>query len=168
MARATQKRGGIEVDGLAEAVAALGKLDKQYRKEAVQIFRDAAIDVQKRSQANIGKVGRYPNRKGMIGRSATGTGAGVKLRAVKYPWALGAEYGEVSAHVYGRPDAQRDFKRRTFGVFKPPTSSDMAKNTGGYMIQPVIRARLPHIAEQVSDDMTALIDRAMRKAGVPR
>jgi len=164
----TQKRGGIEVDGLAEAINALGKLDKQYKKEAVQVFRDAAKDVQGRAQANIGKVGRYPEKKGMIGRSATSTGAGVKLRASKYPWAYGAEYGETMASVFGRPSAQSGFKRRTFGHFKPPTSSDMFKNRGGYMIQPVLRARLPHISVKASDDMTKLIDRQLRQSGVPR
>lgn len=164
----TQKRGGVEVDGLAEAVRALGKLDGgEYKKEAVAIFREAAKDVQGRSQRLIGNVGRYPARRGMIGRSATSTGAGVKLRARKYPWALGAEYGEVVADVYGREQAQTDFKRRTMGEWKPPTSTDMFKNRGGYMIQPVLRARLPKIKETLAEDMTKLIDRAMRKAGVP-
>jgi len=164
----TQKRGGIEIDGLAEAINALGKLDKQYKKEAVAIFREVATDVQKRAQKRVGRVGRYPAKRGMIGRSATGTGAGVKLRASKYPWAYGAEYGEVIANVYGRPSAQSGFKRRTFGVFKPPTSSDMFKNRGGYMIQPVIRQRQKWIFKKSSEDMTKLIDKAMRRAGVPR
>jgi len=164
----TQKRGGIEIDGLAETINALGKLDKQYKKEAVQVFREVATDVQRRSQARIGRVGRYPTRKGIIGRSATSTGAGVKLRASKYPWAYGAEYGEVVAAVYGKPYPQHAFKRRTFGAFKPPSSSDMRTNTGGYMIQPTIRARFPKIEKKASDDMTKLIDKAMRKAGVPR
>jgi len=164
----TQKRGGIEVDGLAETINALGKLDKQYKKEAVGIFREVATDVQKRSQAKIGRVGRYPTNRGMIGRSATSTGAGVKLRASKYPWAYGAEYGEVVASVYGHDVGQSRFKRRTFGQFKPPTSSDMWRNTGGYMIQPTIRARLPWILKKSSGDMTKLIDRQLRKSGVKR
>ena len=164
----TQNRGGVEVDGLAESIRALGKLDGEYKKEAVAVFREAATDVQKRAQARIGAVGRYPTQRGMIGRSATSTGAGVKLRASKYPWAYGAEFGEVVADVYGNPVGQTRFRRRTMGVFKPPTSSDMFVNTGGYMVQPVLRARLPKIEEQVSEDLTKLIDRAMRQAGVPR
>lgn len=168
MARATQKRGGLEIDGLAESIRALKKLDPGYRKEAVQIMRDVATDVQHRAQAKIGTVGRYPKRKGIIGRSATGAGAAVKLRASKYPWAYGAEYGEVIATVFDNNIPQRRFRRRTFGTFKPPTSSDMFKNTGGYMIQPVIRARLPWIEKTASEDMTRLIDKAMRRAGVPR
>jgi len=164
----TQKRGGLEVDGLAEAINALGKLDKQYKKEAVNVFRDSAKDIQARSQALIGRVGRYPTRRGMIGRSATSTGAGVKLRASAYPWAYGAEYGEVVADVFGHDVRQSRFKRRTFGKFKPPTSSDMFLNRGGYMIQPTLRARLPKVLEKASTDMTKLIDDQMRRSGVPR
>jgi len=169
----TQKRGGLEVDGLAEAINALGKLDKQYKKEAVNVFRDSAKDIQARSQALIGRVGRYPNRKGMIGRSATSTGAGVKLRASKFEYAYGAEYGEVVSNIPQYPSGTKDygqsgFKRRTFGRFKPPTSSDMFQNRGGYMIQPTLRARLPKVLEKASTDVTKLIDSQLRRSGVPR
>lgn len=159
---------GLQVDGLTEAMKALGRLDKEYRREAVDIFRDVAKDVQSRAQSSIGNAGSYPRKKGMIGRSATSKGAALKLRASKYPWAYGAEYGEIVAHVYGRPVGQSRMKRRTMGRHKPPTSSDLFKNTGGYMIQPAIRKRGPHIIREVDTRMVALIDKAMRKAGVPR
>jgi hypothetical protein len=136
-----------------------------------------AVDIQRRSQARIGRVGRYPNKDGMIGRSIASGGAAVKLRASKYPWALGAEYGEAEAHVpqyhknTGRkpsiPYPQRKFKARTMGVFKPPTSPDMFKNHGGYMIQPTLRARLPFIEKELNKDFTRLFDVTLRKAGVP-
>lgn len=164
----TTKRGGLEVDGLAAAVRALQKVSPELKREAVEVFRDQAKDVQRRAQARIGRVGRYPRRKGMIGRSATSTGAGVKLRASKYPWALGAEYGEKTMHVHGHPARQFTLDARTMGVFNPPTSSDMGKNRGGYMIQPVIRARMPFITKDVSERMLLLYDKAFRKAGVPR
>lgn len=168
MASPYTKGYGVKVDGLAESIRALKKLDPAYRKEAVGIFRTSAQEVQVKAQRSIGHVGRYPKRKGMIGRSATGTGAAVKLRAKKYPWALSAEYGEVVADVYGVPYPQEAFKRRTMGIWRPPTSQDMFKNKGGYMVQPVLRAMLPKITKQASDDLTDLIDRAMRKAKVPR
>ena len=166
----TQKRGGLEIDGLTEAINALGKLDKEYKREAVDIMRDTAKDIQNRAQASIGnhRAYRMPRNKGMIGRSATSTGAGIKLRASKYPWAYAAEYGEVVANVFGPRVGQRRFSRRTAAPFKPPTSDDMAKNNGGYMIQPAIRKRFPHIMDTIDKDMTRLIDRAMRKAGVPK
>jgi len=170
-----QKRGGLEVDGLAEWITALKKVDKKYHKEAVQVFRDAATDIQKRAQLSIGRVGRYPNGKGMIGRSATSTGAGVKLRAAKYPWADPAEMGDGvgtipqydgpgKGHSEGR--AQHSFKRRTFGQLRQPTSPDMMKNRGGYMIQPAIRARLPKWEKEAGERLLEITGRAMRSQGV--
>ena len=160
--------GGISVDGLNETIRALGKVDKQLKAEAVDTMRDGAKRVQADAQGRIGAGGyRMKRNRGMIGRSATATGAGIKLRASKYPWAYAAEYGEVVANVFGSRVGQYRMKRRTAAPFKPPTSSDMAKNRGGYMIQPTIRKRFPHIMKQLDKGMTALIDRAMRKAGVP-
>ena len=175
MATPTSFKGsGVKVDGLTETVKALGKVEKTYQKEAVQVFREAAADVQKRAQGNIGKVGRYPAKRGMIGRSATAKGAGVALNANRYPWALGAEYGEVVSNVPQHGDqwqtmelGQSQFKRRTMGVFKPPTTTDMFKNTGGYMVQPVLRARLPKIEIDVATRINVIMNKALRQAGVP-
>ena len=167
MARATQKRGGVEVEGLAESIRALNRLDGKYRKEAVETFRDAAKDIQKRSQSKIG-AGGYRGPKPKIGRSATRTGAGVKLRAGVAPWGLGAEFGEIVGDVHGQRVGQYRYRRRTMPTFKPPTSSDLLKNRGGYMIQPTIRARLPFWEREVARRISELINRAMRKAKVPR
>lgn len=169
MARARQIGGGVEVEGLAESIRALKRLDPLYRKEAVQVMRDAATDVQKVAQGNIGAGGgRYPQRRGMIGRSSTGAGAGVKLRASRYPWALGAEFGEKVAHVYGRPRSQSGFRRRTMPPHRPATSRDLAVNRGGWMIQPAIRSRLPHWNREAARQLQELITKALRSAGVPR
>jgi hypothetical protein len=169
VASTTTKRGGVEVEGLAESIKALGKLQPQYRKEAVETFRDAAKDVQRRAKASGAPAG-YRGPKPRIGRSATRTGAGVKLRTSARSGvpAFAAEFGEVVATVYGRPVGQYRFRRRTAPAFKPPTSSDLLKNRGGYMIQPVIRQRAPFWGREVSRRINELIDRAMRKAGVPR
>lgn len=177
MANADFKGTGVKVDGLAESIKALAKVDKKYRKEAVEVFRDAAKSVQQESQKAIGRVGRYPKRRGMIGRSATGKGAGVTLNANKYPWALGAEYGEQVANVPrkyrgGRGGTQEwpqtALKRRTFGIWRPPTSVDMFVNRGGYMIQPVLRRRLPAIENDVATKLNVITNKALRSAGVPR
>ncbi len=158
--------GGVEIDGLSQSVRALQKIDRKYRQEAVQVFRDAATDVQKVAQRAIGSVGRYPTNRGMIGRSATNTGAGVKLRARKYPWAQGAEYGEATMHVFGVPYYQSHLKRRTMGRFRPPTTTNLMKNTGGYMIQPAIRQRLPKWEKEAGKRLQEITTRAMRQAGV--
>ena len=167
----TTKGQGLTVDGLEESIKALKKLGPQYRKEAVNVIRDITKDIQKRSQNRIGNHPQYRLRRNrsMIGRSATGKGGGVKLRASKYPWALQGEFGEVVAHVYGRPVGQDTrFKRRTAAPFKPPTTEDWFKNTGGYWIQPTIRKRSRHIMREFDTEFVKLIDKAMRTAGVPR
>jgi len=166
----TTKTGGLRVDGLTEAVKALQKLGPEYRKEAVSVIRDISKDIQKRSQNRIGNHPNYrlKKNKSMIGRSATGKGGGVKLRASKFPWAYAGEYGEVVAHVFGRPRGQDSFRRRTSAPYKPPTTTDMSKNRGGYMIQPTIRKRFPHIMREFDTEFIKLIDKAMRQAGVPR
>ena len=160
----TQKRGGVEVDGLAEAINALGRIDKQIKKEAVDVMRDAAKDVQARAQGRIGNHPSYrmPRNKGMIGRSATSTGAGVKLRASRYPWALAGEYGEVVANVYGPRRPQSSFRRRTAAPHRPPTSTDMFKNKGGYWIQPTIRKEGPVIINEAQKRMFKLFKRHLR------
>lgn len=162
----SQRRGGIEVEGLAETLRGLKRLDGRWRAEAVDTFRDAAKDVQSTAQGRIGAGGyRLKRARGMIGRSATGTGAGVKLRASRHPYALQAEFGEKVAHVHGHPTDQHRLRRRTAGPYRPPTSADMMANTGGYMIQPAIRARLPHWEREVARRLAALVKRAMRTGG---
>jgi len=168
----TSKTGGLKIDGLTESIKALRKLDPKYRPEAIGIIRDIAKDLQKRSQRRIGNHPQYrlPKNKGMIGRSATATGGGLKLRASKYPWAYAGEYGEVVASVFGRPVGQDTrFKRRTAAPFKPPSAGgDLSKNKGGYWIQPTIRKRFPHMMRQFDTEFIKLIDKAMRQSGVPR
>jgi len=159
--------GGVSVDGLAETIRALGKINPKLKAEAVDILRDGAKMVQAQAQGRIGAGGyRMRRNRGMIGRSATSTGAGIKLRASKYPWAYAAEYGEVVAHVYGRPVGQSRFKSRTAPRFKPPTSPDLSKNKGGYLIQPSIRKLLPVLREDAGERITALVTRTMRQQGV--
>ena len=163
------KRGGLEVDGLAQSIRALGKVDPLLKREAVQVFRDTSKVVQAKAQASIGRHPSYrlPRNRGMIGRSATSTGAGIKLRAAKSPWAYAAEFGERVANVFGPRVSQARFTRRTAAPYKPPTSKDMRKNTGGYLIQPAIRKRMPHIEKELADGLTLVFDKALRKAGVP-
>ena len=164
---ATTKYGGISVDGLNETIRALGKVDKRLKAEAVDTMRDGAKRVQADAQGRMGAGGyRMKRNKGMIGRSATSTGAGIKLRASKYPWAYAAEYGEVVGNVFGPRVGQYRFRRRTAAPFKPPTSSDMAKNTGGWMIQPAIRKHLPELRLEAGRKITELVTRSMKSSGV--
>ena len=162
---AKQVSGGLSVDGLSEAIKALGRIDKEIKGEAVAVLRDASKKVQALAQSNIGKgLYRGPMQRGMIGRSATATGAATKLRAKKYPWAFKAEYGEKVAHVYGHPTRQTKFRRRTANRWSPPTSQNLFKNKGGYMIQPAIRKLGPFVIQEANEEMFKLIDRTLKRA----
>jgi hypothetical protein len=167
MARPSTKFGGIQVDGLNETIRALGKVDKRLKAEAVDTMRDGAKRVQADAQSRIGAGGyRMKRNRGMIGRSATSTGAGIKLRASKYPWAYSAEYGEAGASVWGRGYPQRLYDQRTAAPLNLPTSSDMSQNTGGYMIQPAIRKHLPALRLEAGRAITKLVTRSMKSSGV--
>ena len=150
---ATKVRGGgVTVDGLSESIKALGAIDKRLEAEAKDAMRDGVKLIQKAAQSRGAPAGyRGPSAaKGWIGRSTTRAGAGVKLRARAFPWALKAEYGEKTGHVYGHPTRQFTFARRTSAPFKPPTSTDLFKNRGGYMIQPAIRELGPRVTRDAS------------------
>ena len=158
--------GGIQVDGLNETIRALGKVDRQLKAEAVDTLRDGAKRVQADAQGRIGAGGyRMKRNKGMIGRSATATGAGIKLRASKYPWAYAAEYGEVVANVFGPWVGQSRMRRRTAARFKPP-GADFTKGDGGWMIQPAIRKHLPELRLEAGRKITELVTRSMKSSGV--
>lgn len=163
MARTSVRGGGVQVEGLAEAINALGRIQPQLRKEAVGVMRDATKAVQVEAQGNIGK-GRYRMRtnKGMIGRSTSARGGGVKLRASKYPWAYAAEFGDRVWHVYDRPMREARFRRLVANPHSPPTSTDLFKNRGGWMIQPAIRKLGPKVTEQASKDLYRLFARHLR------
>jgi len=165
VATAKFRGGGVEIEGLDESIRALKKLEPQYQREADEVYEDAAKDILRLAKA-AGIPAGYRGPRPKIGRS----GATVKLSpssASGVP-AFAAEFGEIVAHVYGRRVGQYRFKRRTAPRFKPPTSADMLKNTGGYIIQPTVRRRLPFWEKEASVRITEIIARAMRQAGVPR
>ena len=177
MARRTVKGTGLQVDGLTESIAVLRRLDKAYAKEATGILREGAKVVAKEARRRLGDAGRYPSGSpaGSIGYSATTRGAGNTLKASRRPWLLGAEFGEVIASVFERRVGRKTVGRipqasfeggRTMPPYRPPTSTDLGKNRGGYLLQPVIRKRLPMIEKQIARDFDSLTRRAFRKGGV--
>jgi hypothetical protein len=160
---------GLKVVGLKESIAALRRVDPLLAKEGTQIIRTETKKIQARAQASIGNHPQYRmgRQKGMIGFSATGAGAAIKLNASKYPWALAGEFGDNVWHVYGKARKESGLRRRVAAPNKPPTDGDMWKNTGGYWIQPAIRKSLPHFQKELNDGLTELFTRALRQAGVP-
>jgi len=164
----TAKGGGLQVVGLDRAVKRLAKVNPKLKAEAIDVMRDAAKLVQKKSQGRIGNHPGYsmPSPKGMIGRSATSKGAGVRLRRSKYPWSGGGEYGVVYARVYGTWRRESRFKRSIYAPFKPPTSSDMFKNRGGYWIQPTIRKEGRQITANASKKLMRVFSKELRSTSL--
>ena len=173
---AVQTRGGhIEVEGLAETIKALRKFDREVGKEAVNIFRDEAKTVQAQAKANAKAHPASPSSSSWIGRSATGTGAGVKLigtkgggRAHATEWGMHRwhirEWGASTARGY----IQSAMRRRTFKAWGGNQFDVKGGSGPGYVIQPAIRRHLPGMEQRVADRLQELLVRALNQAGVPR
>jgi len=156
--------GGLQIDGLREAVNGLKRVNPKLKAEAVDVMRDAAKIIQSKSQSRIGNHPGYgmPSPRGMIGRSTTSKGAGVRLRRSRYPWAGGGEYGVVYARVHGTWRRESRFKRSIYAPFKPPTSRDLFKNKGGYWIQPTIRKEGPKVVDEASRRLMRILFKATK------
>ena len=145
MAKTRVVGGGVEVEGLAESIRAISRWDKAVRKEAVEIFRDEAKIVQARAKSNAQRHYAAPSNTAWIGRSATGKGAGVKLRAAPsdgrgYATEFGMDswqYRNWQGDIKGT--VQHAMRHRTFNPFVGITGGVGP----GYVIQPAIKAHLP-------------------------
>ena len=171
-ARGESLSGRIEVEGLSESIRALNKWDKKVKGEAVDIFRDEAKMVQKKAQARLSLVPSAP-RKAVIGRSATGAGAGVKLRGSAFPRAFATEFGMHKWHqrTWGgtvRGWVQSALSRRTFLPYKGVQFDVKGGSGPGYVIQHTLRKVLPGMEERVADRLSKLLTKELNKAGVPR
>jgi len=176
----TRNKGAVSsVVGLKESINALRKVNPELKREAVDVLRTGAKAIQSSAQSKIGNHPSYrlKTNRGMIGRTATPKGGGVKLRAVKFRWALAAEFGERVAHTPifrgkgrkgdSRPNSVRNFKRRTAAPFKPPDAGgDLLRNRGGYLIQPSIRKLGPQVTNRMTKDLTKVFVKSMKQSGV--
>jgi len=164
--------GGLDARGLDEAIRGLIRANPKLQPEAVDIMRDGVKKMEKAAKARIGAGGyRMKKNRTMIGRFTTNTGAGIELRASKYPWALQAEFGERWANIpinrgAGRRGGTRfkpqsSYGKPTAAKLKQPTSADPIKNKGGYMIQPVLRIMTPKLMKEASKRILKLIDRSV-------
>ena len=175
MARASVRGGGVEVEGLAESIRALRKFSKEAGREAVDIFRDEAKEVQKKAKRRVrGSHPSAPSSTSWIGRSATGKGAGVKLTAKGGDYRAHATEWGRHLHQYkpwNRTDIwripQRLMRVRTFNDWSG-NQFDVKGSGPGYVIQPTIRQHLPGMEERVADRLSKLLRRILDREGVPR
>jgi len=170
MASFVVKGVGLQVDGLTESLKALSSISNTAGRTARDSMRAGAKLIQKDAQANIGNNQNYtmPTRRGMISRSVTKDGAGIKLRRSKYPWAGGGEYGAVFARVHGPWRYERAFKRSLYAGHKPPTNPDLFINRGGYWIQPAIQRNGRAVNRQINKDMSKLFIEHLKPERVRR
>lgn len=161
----------VEVDGLAETITALGRVDRELAAEARAELRNAAKTVKVTAQTRLTTRpggGTYPRRRGMIGHRASGKGAAVLLRGDKHPWAWGAEFGAKRAWVWGQVTTQGRLRKRQFPVWRGNQFVVRGVSGPGWIIQPTIRRLLPRLEEEVADGISAIYRKALDRAGVPR
>lgn len=179
MARARQKVAnvGVEVDGLAESMRALAKVDKALRKEATDAIRDHTKPIAIRARKNAARTapGVPKGTTRWIGHSViAGKGAAIVLKVAgagdddPRNRAIASEFGESSQKVgWGKRSnpnykpkfrPQRTLKRR---VFNPHRKK-------GYIIQPTIKRMLPETLDGIADDLAKVYSKALTRAGVPR
>ena len=164
---------GTSVDGLTEAVKAMGKFSKAAGNEARSVMRVGAREIATLSKRRVGRRpggGSYPRRSGMIGYSATGKGAAVKLKGAnpRYPMAWGAEYGAKRAWVFGRVTTQGKLRRRQYPVWRGNQFVTRGRSGPGWIIQPTIRENMDRVVADIADGLDLLLNAEMNKAGVPR
>jgi len=169
VARKSSDAYAVRADDLSAAVRALGRFDRDLQREAKDALRTGAKTIQAAAQAKVARRpggGTYPRRRGMVGRSVTQRGAGIKLRGKKYPWAWGAEWGAKRAWVFGRVTTQGKLSRRQFPVWRGNQFVIRGRSGPGWIIQPAIRENLDRVTEQIVDDLGDVMYRALRQAGL--
>ena len=177
----------IEVDGLKETIKALGKVDKDLRKEAGQITRKYAVMIKSEAWARLQKTPgvsrkKYKLTKGALTHRATATAASVGINRSssvgRNAAIFGAEFGARKATLpinrgtgkkgSSRGTLQNKMRRRTFPVWRGNATTVRGKSGPGWVILPVLRKRVPQIEEAMETELVARFNLAARRAGVPR
>ncbi len=157
--------GALAIEGLAESIRGLKKVDAEIPKLIVKITREkaknpvAATARRKWSAQNInpGKANKA------ITASGTLAGAAINLRVSAVPTAAAVEYGAHIHYVFGRPVPASELSRR---VFKPWRGNQFTVSPGsstGYVVQDAIRETLPRVEKAWLDEVIKAIDTAVER-----
>lgn len=177
----------IDVDGLTESFKFLGRVDKELRKEAVNIIKKNTLKVKTEAQvkylsggAGVSRSG-YPNatKTGIIHRaSGKGASIGINRASARNPAIFPAEFGADMAMLpvfrgKGKPGGRRwvhqgRMRRRTFPIWRGNQFKPRGRSGPGWIVQPTIRRRLPKFDKQLAEDLMPVFDKAARRAGIPR
>jgi len=173
----------IEVDGLAETLKLLRRVDKDLRKEANAVLKEHVMIVKRKSQARIQHTpgvrrNGYPISKGAIVHRASSMKAGVGInrasRTGRNAAIFPAEFGAYTQFVpwggkhRGRHMSQNAMRRRTFPVWRGNQFKPRGASGPGWIVMPIIRTEVPKLEHSLIIDLRVVFDKAARRAGVPR
>lgn len=164
----SRRDSGVRVDGLREALLALNRFDKAVGKEARDLIREETKKIQMKARQVDSGSPAEARSKAWIGRRVNSSGAGILLRADRFPRALSTEFGSYTHPVYGRLRPQRYMKRETFEKWSGNALDTTGRTGPGYVILPTIRRMLPQSVEDVSRGLFEILQRELDRAGVPR
>lgn len=149
---------GVQIDGLLETAAAAARMARTIDSEAERALTDDAKTVVKEARAAMMRReggGTYRRDTGDIGS----VGSRVAIR--RGGTAVGAEFGAVTAWVFGRTTSQSALRRRQYAPYRK----------AGWLVGPLYSKSRKVVDRQVElteDLMTTVVDRSLRREGVPR
>ena len=164
-ARTVVVGGALAIDGLAESISGLRKVDAAIPKLIVKITRESAKNPvaakarQKWSAQNI-QPGRANKA---ITASGTTQGAAINLRVSAVPSAAAVEYGAHIHFVFGRPTPAREMKRRVFQPWRGNAFTVAPGSSTGYVVQDAIRETLPIVERRWLNEVIKAIDQAVER-----
>lgn len=123
----------LAVEGLAETVKGLKRASSTLPKAVSAAHREIVTrTVKPKALSNLmsQRSPKVPKKRGMIGHFATQREAGLILRARRYPWALGGEFGS-----FRFPQFKKWVGNRYISIVDLP----------GYIIGPAIEKSLPKV-----------------------
>lgn len=177
--------GGVHLEGYTEAMRGLNRFNREAAKELNNSLRDVAKDLRDKAwrefpgggRADIARGTGITSKTKMFGYSVTTKGAAIRSRVASAPSTYPSvmEFGEDNGYVpvfkgkfrrgYVRPIENGGGGPATARAHRPPSTSDLRRNTGGYMLLPVFRRELPRVDEEVVADLVTAYNVAMRQAG---
>ncbi len=164
-ARTVVVGGALAVDGLAESMRGLKRVDAEIPKLIVKITRESAknpVALRARQKWSAQRINPSKANKA-ITASGTTRGAAIKLRVSAVPSAAGVEYGAHIHYVFGRPVPQSQMKRRVFLPWRGNQFTVTPGASTGYIVQDAIRETLPIVEKRWLNEVIAAIDKAVER-----
>ena len=157
--------GALAIDGLAESIKGLKRVDAEIPKLIVKITRESAKNpVAARARKKWAAQNIQPGKANKaITASGTTQGAAINLRASAVPTAAAVEFGTHIHFVFGRPIPARELTRRVFQPWKGNAFTVAPGSSTGYVVQDAIRETLPIVERRWLNEVIEAIDKAVER-----